>query len=70
MTTTITHPVYGEVTIDLGNEYFEFVSPLTQCCEAAASGIADYVGCKGCYEPVPEWFGSGARTLEEFLQTF
>ena len=69
MTTTITHPVYGEVTLDLGNEYFKFVTPNTQCCNAAASGMADYVGCKACYQPVPAWFGGGARTLEEFMTT-
>jgi hypothetical protein len=66
---TILHPQFGQVTVDLGNEYFRFVTPNTQCCGSAASGIEDYVGCKECLQPVPEWFGSCARTIEELMAT-
>jgi hypothetical protein len=69
--TTINHPVHGVVTVELDPEgIFPGVYPLTQCCEAAASGIADYVGCKACYQPVPEWFGHFAPTVNDLKATF
>tara|TARA_R110002096_G_C14312301_1_gene699555 strand:- start:97 stop:423 length:327 start_codon:yes stop_codon:yes gene_type:complete len=69
--TSVIHPDHGVVTVELDAEgIFPGVYPLTQCCEAAASGIADYVGCKGCYQPVPEWFGSFAKDLNGLKATF
>lgn len=30
---------------------------LTECCGASAKGMADYVGCRSCYEPIDEALG-------------
>jgi hypothetical protein len=69
--TTIIHPDHGVVTVEIDDStIFPGVFPLTPCCEAAASGIADYVGCKGCYKPVPDWFGSFAKDLDGLKATF
>jgi hypothetical protein len=69
--TTINHPVHGVVTVELDADgIFPGVYPLTQCCNAAASGMADYVGCKGCYQPVSEWFGLCAPTVDDLKATF
>jgi hypothetical protein len=69
--TTINHPVHGVVTVELDSDgIFPGVYPLTQCCKAAASGMADFVGCKGCYQPVADWFGSFAKDLNGLKATF
>jgi len=69
--TTIIHPDHGVVTVEIDDsDIFPGVYPLTQCCKAAASGIADYVGCKACYKPVPDWFGSFAKDLDGLRATF
>lgn len=69
--TTIIHPDHGVVTVEIDDsDLFPGVYPLTQCCKAAASGIADYVGCKACYKPVPDWFGSFAKDLDGLRATF
>ena len=68
--TTINHPVHGVVTVEIDDQgVFPGVYPLTQCCEASASGIADYVGCKGCYQPVADWFGAYGRNMDELMAT-
>jgi hypothetical protein len=68
--TTIIHPAHGVVTVEIEEGIFPGVFPLTQCCEASASGIADYVGCKACYQPVPDWFGFWAKDLDGLKATF
>lgn len=69
--TTINHPDHGVVTVEIDDsDIFPCVYPLTQCCKAAASGIADYVGCKACYKPVPDWFGSFGKNLDGLKATF
>ena len=69
--TTVIHPTHGVVTVEIDDQgIFPGVYPLTQCCLAAASGIADYVGCKGCYQPVADWYGIFAKDLAELKSTF
>lgn len=34
------------------------VYPLTKCCKATATGTADYIGCRRCYEPVDPMVGA------------
>ena len=69
--TTINHPTHGPVTVEIDDsEFFPGVYPLTQCCEAAATGLGSGgVGCKGCYNLVPEWFASFGKDLAELEAT-
>lgn len=69
--TTINHPVHGVVTVELDTDgFFPGVYPLTQCCEAAATGAQDGVACKGCYNLVADWFGSFAKDVNGLKATF
>jgi len=63
---SIIHPDFGVVAVGVDESG---VWPLTQCCQAAASGIADYVGCKGCYQPVPDWFAFDAKDIDGLKAT-
>lgn len=69
--TTINHPVHGVVTVELDPEgIFPGVYPLTQCCEAVATGLGSGgVGCKGCYNLVPEWFAHFAPSVNDLKAT-
>lgn len=54
----------GPVTTRLGNGQI-MVSPLTRCCEGAATGTTTTstgVACKGCWREVPEVYGAAATT--------
>lgn len=33
------------------------VYPLTGCCKASAKGLENYVGCRACYQPIPDGMG-------------
>ena len=69
--TTILHPTHGVVTVEIDeSEFFPGVYPLTQCCEAAATGLGSGgIGCKGCYKVVPDWFANFARTVDDLKAT-
>jgi hypothetical protein len=69
--TTLVHPTHGVVTVEIDDQgFFPGVYPLTQCCEAAATGLGSGgIGCKGCYNLVPEWFASFARDLDGLKAT-
>jgi len=70
--TTIIHPTHGVVTVEIeDSEFFPGVYPLTQCCEAVATGLGSGgVGCKGCYNQVSDWFGSFAKDVDGLKATF
>ena len=47
--------------------------PLTRCCGASAKGVGELfegsVVCRGCYAPVPAYFGtSGWAAIEEAVR--
>ena len=70
--TSVIHPDHGVVTVEIDDsDIFPGVYPLTQCCEAVATGLGSGgVGCKGCYQVVPEWFGACAKDLDGLKATF
>lgn len=42
------------------------VSPLTECCQGAATGTSSgNLACKGCYAVVPDIYGAAATTQPE-----
>jgi len=42
----------GVVAESYGMRYY-----LTDCCGASATGTADYVGCRACYQPIDDRLG-------------
>lgn len=61
-----TFTIWGEENIAVYTSY-DYIYPVTTCCEATAKGTEWGICCRACYEEVDSMFGMG-WTPEDWAQ--